>query len=155
MSMNAIAPAVPGAHDGGDQAVRCITQGGIGAHSDNGDSRPNNQEPPRLSFHDWRDAWLRQVLGDRGTPPSAKTLTALLFLYLNSKSRMAFPGIKTLNRGTRLAVSTIYTDIAILEERGHMIVHRRHRRSNRYEPIVKFPIPDSGIADSGDQYSNP
>ena len=57
-------------------------------------------------------------------------------LSINRNSGMAFPGLRTIAKKTKLSVNTVQKCISDLEEQGLMTIHKGKRKTNLYEPTA-------------------
>ena len=104
---------------------------------------------PKKSLEPLREAWLRQIVGDRAISLSAIKVAVAISWHMNrQKNGLAWPGMSRLSKLTGLHQITVVRAVQWLEQQNHMQVMRTFTRAgrgnNRYMPTL---WPEKGSAD--------
>ena len=87
-----------------------------------------------------KEGWLKLVASYPNLSGADLAVAVLLSVYLNSRSRDAWPAMATLARDTNRERSTVWRAVVRLESLGLIeVIHGRGwKKSNRYRPKLGF-----------------
>lgn len=90
----------------------------------------------RGDYVQFRDRWMKHVLGKDWLPERHRLIAVRIALYANFDEQYARPSVATIAIDTACAVRTVVRAIANLEKEKLMRIERRKRGVNRYFLII-------------------
>ena len=86
----------------------------------------------RGDYVQFRDRWMKHVLGKDWLPEKHRLIAVRIALYVNFEEQFARPSVATVAIDTASSVRTVVRAIAKLEAEGLLRIERRKRGVNRY-----------------------
>jgi hypothetical protein len=86
----------------------------------------------RGDYVQFRDRWMKHVLGKDWLPEKHRLIAVRIALYANFDEQYARPMLATIAIDTAISVRTVVRAIARLEKEGLLKIDRRKRGVNRY-----------------------
>jgi hypothetical protein len=90
----------------------------------------------RSDYVQFRDRWMKHVLGKDWLPEKHRLVAVRIALYVNFDEQFARPSVETIALDTACSVRTVVRAIANLDKEKLLRVERRKRGVNRYFLIL-------------------
>src|SRR5262245_51946878 len=104
----------------------------------------NSKVESRNSEHTFqikREAWVKRILKDRELNPHFKVVAVALSMYLNRKTKTAWPEVRTLAEMCGISKTYAHQAVRALQRRGYLSIEAR-RFSGKLHNIYQPALPE-------------